>query len=137
MMVVEVRGGLTIPALGFGTWMLKERACRDAVGRALDIGYRHIDTAAAYRNETEVGAARARADRLQPGRVPPVSRPAAHPRPGACRRRRGRRIFTDRPRPGAARAGARGHRRPLRKDPRAGGAALARAAAERLRGAEG
>jgi diketogulonate reductase-like aldo/keto reductase len=47
--------GVRMPALGFGTWALNGRACRDAVADAIHIGYRHIDTARMYRNEREVG----------------------------------------------------------------------------------
>ncbi len=47
--------GARIPALGFGTWQLRGASCRQAVAAALGIGYRHIDTAAIYGNETEVG----------------------------------------------------------------------------------
>lgn len=43
-----------IPLLGFGTWNLKEN-CTEAVSWAIEVGYRHIDTAAAYGNEAEVG----------------------------------------------------------------------------------
>jgi len=50
-------GDARIPALGFGTFELDEGTCRDMVGHALDTGYRHIDTAQAYRNEAAVGAA--------------------------------------------------------------------------------
>jgi 2,5-diketo-D-gluconate reductase B len=49
--------GVRVPALGFGTWPLSGRACRDAVRTALELGYRHIDTAQMYGNEAEVGAA--------------------------------------------------------------------------------
>jgi len=49
--------GAHIPALGFGTWQLEGRSCRDAVANALAAGYRHIDTAQMYGNETEVGSA--------------------------------------------------------------------------------
>jgi 2,5-diketo-D-gluconate reductase B len=47
--------GATIPALGFGTWNLSGETCARAVGDALGIGYRHIDTASGYRNEDQVG----------------------------------------------------------------------------------
>jgi 2,5-diketo-D-gluconate reductase A len=50
-------GDVAMPALGFGTWQLEGDVARELVGAALDLGYRHIDTAAAYRNEREVGAA--------------------------------------------------------------------------------
>ncbi len=47
--------GAAIPAVGFGTWPLKGEECEMAVRTALDAGYRHIDTAAMYGNEAEVG----------------------------------------------------------------------------------
>jgi 2,5-diketo-D-gluconate reductase B len=45
-----------VPALGFGTYQITGPAARDAVEHALEVGYRHIDTAQAYGNEAEVGA---------------------------------------------------------------------------------
>jgi 2,5-diketo-D-gluconate reductase B len=48
--------GTEIPRLGFGTWQITGSAATDAVRDALEIGYRHIDTARAYGNEAEVGA---------------------------------------------------------------------------------
>jgi 2,5-diketo-D-gluconate reductase B len=53
--VVRVQGA-AIPALGFGTWQIEGDDAREAVRDALEIGYRHIDTAKAYGNEREVGA---------------------------------------------------------------------------------
>ena len=47
--------GAEIPAIGFGTWTLRGSAGAKAVAEAVGIGYRHIDTAAGYGNETEVG----------------------------------------------------------------------------------
>jgi 2,5-diketo-D-gluconate reductase B len=44
-----------IPKLGFGTWRLAGRECSDGVADALGAGYRHVDTAAMYGNEEEVG----------------------------------------------------------------------------------
>lgn len=44
-----------IPALGFGTWQLKGQDCVEGVKTALELGYRHIDTAQAYGNEDKVG----------------------------------------------------------------------------------
>ena len=44
-----------IPQLGFGTWRLSGRACEEGVADALAAGYRHIDTAAMYDNEEDVG----------------------------------------------------------------------------------
>lgn len=49
--------GTAIPCLGFGTWQIKEQAATTAVRNAIACGYRHIDTAAVYENETEVGEA--------------------------------------------------------------------------------
>jgi diketogulonate reductase-like aldo/keto reductase len=50
-------GGAEIPRIGLGTWELRGETCRAAVAAALTLGYRHIDTAAMYGNEAEVGAA--------------------------------------------------------------------------------
>jgi hypothetical protein len=47
--------GAQIPALGFGTWQAKPGEVERAVETALRAGYRHIDCAAIYRNEAEVG----------------------------------------------------------------------------------
>ncbi len=55
---MTLAGGVSIPRLGFGTWQIPEGdACYDAVSRALEAGYRHIDTALAYGNEKSVGRA--------------------------------------------------------------------------------
>ena len=54
MNVVEANGA-TIPAIGLGTMTLMGAVCVDAVKTALQVGYRHIDTAERYGNETEVG----------------------------------------------------------------------------------
>src|ERR1700739_1320128 len=47
--------GARVPALGLGTWQLGGRDCFEAVPHAPDLGYRHIDTAQMYGNETEIG----------------------------------------------------------------------------------
>jgi len=53
----DVNGnGAAIPALGLGTWTLKGDHCAEMVAEALSIGYRHVDTAAAYDNEAAVGS---------------------------------------------------------------------------------
>jgi 2,5-diketo-D-gluconate reductase B len=54
MNVVEANGA-KIPAIGLGTMTLMDAVCIEAVETALRLGYRHIDTAERYRNETEVG----------------------------------------------------------------------------------
>lgn len=46
---------IAIPKLGYGTWQLEGDKARNGVSMAIEIGYRHIDTAAIYRNEREVG----------------------------------------------------------------------------------
>ncbi len=50
-------GGGAIPLLGFGTWQATGKSGYEAVKTALETGYRHIDTAAIYGNERQVGAA--------------------------------------------------------------------------------
>ncbi len=44
-----------IPVIGFGTWKISGDECVQSIEHALDIGYRHIDTAQMYGNEYEVG----------------------------------------------------------------------------------
>lgn len=50
-------GGARLPALGLGTWQMTGEDCERAVRHALDVGYRHFDTAQAYGNEDEIGRA--------------------------------------------------------------------------------
>ena len=54
---ITLNNGVEIPALGFGVFQTPPEETRDAVRAALDCGYRHIDTAAAYGNERQVGEA--------------------------------------------------------------------------------
>lgn len=52
---VELVDGNAIPILGFGTYKLDDEQAREAVRYALEVGYRHIDTASLYGNERGVG----------------------------------------------------------------------------------
>jgi 2,5-diketo-D-gluconate reductase A len=54
---VTLTGGVDMPLVGFGTWQLTGRNAYEATRAALAAGYRHIDTATMYGNETEVGRA--------------------------------------------------------------------------------
>jgi 2,5-diketo-D-gluconate reductase A len=54
---VVLNNGISIPQLGFGVFQVLPGETQQAVEAALEAGYRHIDTAAAYRNESGVGAA--------------------------------------------------------------------------------
>jgi len=54
---VTLAGGVDLPRVGLGTWQLSGRRAYDAIRYALDAGYRHIDTATMYGNESEVGRA--------------------------------------------------------------------------------
>ena len=47
--------GVDIPKIGFGTWKLRDETAQMAVSKAIEAGYRMIDTAQAYENETHVG----------------------------------------------------------------------------------
>src|ERR1700761_5875086 len=49
--------GIAMPQLGFGTFRMPGGGCQPVVESALELGYRHIDTAAMYQNEEAVGAA--------------------------------------------------------------------------------
>ena len=55
--LLTLNNGVEIPALGFGVFQTPPDETFAAVGTALATGYRHIDTAAAYGNEREVGEA--------------------------------------------------------------------------------
>ena len=75
--------GGAIPVLGLGTWQAQGGVAERAVSAALQLGYRHIDTATMYRNEAEVGRALAtvgidRDDVFVTTKLPPGTR-----RPGA------------------------------------------------------
>lgn len=54
---IELNNGVQIPQLGFGVFQIPPKETEQAVRTALDIGYRHIDTAQMYQNEAGVGAA--------------------------------------------------------------------------------
>ncbi|WP_221585329.1 aldo/keto reductase [Microbacterium sp. G2-8] len=54
---VKLNSGHEIPQLGFGVFLVPADEAEKAVSEALEVGYRHIDTAAIYRNEEGVGAA--------------------------------------------------------------------------------
>ncbi len=54
---VELASGAHMPILGLGTWQAQGRSAVNAVLRALEVGYRHIDTATMYGNEEQVGQA--------------------------------------------------------------------------------
>lgn len=54
MKKIVLNKNASIPILGFGTWELIGHACTEAVANALSVGYRHIDTADAYGNHSEV-----------------------------------------------------------------------------------
>jgi 2,5-diketo-D-gluconate reductase A len=54
---IKLSDGTTIPQVGYGVWQVPAAEAEAAVGEALRLGYRHIDTAAAYGNEEGVGAA--------------------------------------------------------------------------------
>jgi 2,5-diketo-D-gluconate reductase A len=55
--VLTLHDGVEIPQLGFGVFQIPPEETQEAVEEALGVGYRHVDTAAAYRNEAGVGAA--------------------------------------------------------------------------------
>ena len=54
---IILNDGRTIPQLGFGVFQIPPEETARAVGAALELGYRHIDTAQGYRNERDVGEA--------------------------------------------------------------------------------
>jgi 2,5-diketo-D-gluconate reductase A len=54
---VNLGEGIAMPMVGFGTWQIHGQLAYEAVRHALQVGYRHIDTATIYRNEDQVGRA--------------------------------------------------------------------------------
>jgi diketogulonate reductase-like aldo/keto reductase len=54
---VNLPGGTALPLIGVGTWQLRPRTAYESVRAALEIGYRHVDTATIYQNEADVGRA--------------------------------------------------------------------------------
>jgi hypothetical protein len=66
--LIPLRGGSQIPQLGFGVFQVPPEQTEEVVATALEAGYRHLDTAAAYRNEATVGQA-IRASGLSRGEV--------------------------------------------------------------------
>lgn len=57
MQYITLNDGVRIPQLGFGVWQIPDAQAQAAVTTALEVGYRHVDTAAAYGNEAGVGRA--------------------------------------------------------------------------------
>ena len=56
MQTVKLNNGIEIPTLGFGVFQVTDPAeCERSVVDAIQVGYRHIDTAASYMNEEAVG----------------------------------------------------------------------------------
>lgn len=54
--------GAAIPALGLGTWQLEGEAIEKPLAEALEVGFRHIDTAWIYANQTIIGKVLAKSD---------------------------------------------------------------------------
>ena len=54
---ITLNDGRAIPQLGFGVFQIPPEDTREATALALEVGYRHIDTAEMYQNEQGVGAA--------------------------------------------------------------------------------
>lgn len=52
---LTLANGVEVPQLALGTWLIDDSKAAEAVRNALEIGYRHIDTAQAYGNERGVG----------------------------------------------------------------------------------
>ncbi len=55
--MVALNDGSAIPQIGFGTWQVAPEEAEAATSEAFSVGYRHVDTAAVYANEAQVGLA--------------------------------------------------------------------------------
>ncbi|KAM1369503.1 hypothetical protein ACFX2I_039984 [Malus domestica] len=60
-MAITLNSGFKMPVVGLGVWRMEGKEIRDLVFNALNLGYRHFDCAADYKNEPEVGEALAEA----------------------------------------------------------------------------
>ncbi|KAI5343018.1 PREDICTED: NADP-dependent [Prunus dulcis] len=60
-MAITLNNGFKMPAVGLGVWRMEGKEIRDLIINAINIGYRHFDCAADYKNEAEVGEALAEA----------------------------------------------------------------------------
>jgi diketogulonate reductase-like aldo/keto reductase len=78
METITLNNGIEMPALDLGVFQTPPEETRDAVRAALGAGYGHIDTAAAYGNERQVGEAVHSSDRRH-HRLP-RRQPRQHPR---------------------------------------------------------
>ena len=54
---IKLNNGSFIPSIGFGTSLIEGKECVDLIKTAIEVGYNHIDTAAVYKNEKEIGQA--------------------------------------------------------------------------------
>lgn len=52
--LIKLNNGHEIPQIGLGVYLTAQETCSSIVVEALEIGYRHVDTAVSYRNEHEV-----------------------------------------------------------------------------------
>lgn len=71
---ITLHTGAQMPLVGFGTWQSPIEEARAAVSTALDVGYRHVDCAFSYYNQTGVGAALAEKMKGATSRTAAVSR---------------------------------------------------------------
>ncbi len=56
MNTIKMNDGIAIPSIGYGTYLAPDgQTARDSVKKAIELGYRHVDTAAIYKNEKSVG----------------------------------------------------------------------------------
>lgn len=78
--------GITLPAVGIGTWQVEGEECRETVSHALELGYRHVDTAKGYGNEEEVGRAIAASGVARDDLWVTTKVPHSETEPGALRR---------------------------------------------------
>ena len=68
MEYVKLANGVEMPILGYGVYQVTKDECERCVSDALEVGYRHIDTAQSYFNEEEVGEAVAKSGIPRPKR---------------------------------------------------------------------
>src|ERR1022692_958180 len=83
---IMLNNGQAIPQFGFGVFQVRPQDTIEAVGRALQAGYRHIDTAQMYGNEKEPGGPTGRSGLARGDVFVTTKLNNGHPRPDDARR---------------------------------------------------
>ena len=85
MKTLKLNNGIEMPAVGFGVFQITDlQLCEEVVSDAISVGYRLLDTASVYENESAVGVSNFPSDRIidlcyNTGTIPAVNQIELHP----------------------------------------------------------